>query len=102
MAAGVADGVLIGESTGEVVSAPTAVDPMIRTDFEDGMYILVPKLAPTLGMCIKDNLQIRACGQKMVLDLANGLFDEGTDIRVYQANQTDAQKWMLVKVNVGD
>ena len=55
MAAGVADGVLIGESTGEVVSAPTAVDPMIRTDFEDGMYILVPKLAPTLGMCIKDN-----------------------------------------------
>ena len=47
-------------------------------------------------------LQIRACGQKMVLDLANGLFDEGTDIRVYQANQTDAQKWMLVKVNVGD
>ena len=186
MAAGVADGVLIGESTGEVVSAPTAVDPMIRTDFEDGMYILVPKLAPTLGMCIKDNsvdaggnvelggdngipgkvfkvqripntsrytftnrnsgmsiewdplvtevdetaspasfvtqqpvtgemnqqwvieeidsgyLQIRACGQKMVLDLANGLFDEVTDIRVYQANQTDAQKWMLVKVNVGD
>lgn len=43
-------------------------------------------------------MQIRACGTSMVLDLANGLHDEGTDIRVYQKNQTDAQKWILVKL----